>query len=75
MPRHDSRPTRAGCRFWLGRWDGSTNPGQPARDMQRLGGQAPTICKYPPAEPGALELGPLEAALRVADAALHSLAT
>ncbi len=31
--------------------------------------------KYPPAEPGALGIGPLEAAVRVADAALHSLAT
>jgi hypothetical protein len=29
----------------------------------------------PPAEPGALGIGPLEAAFRVADAALHSLAT
>jgi hypothetical protein len=32
-------------------------------------------CKYPPAEPGALGIGPLEAAVRVADAALHSFAT
>jgi hypothetical protein len=31
--------------------------------------------KYPPAEPGALGIGPLEAAVRVADATLHSLAT
>ena len=31
--------------------------------------------KYPPAEPGALGLGPLETAVRVADAALYSLAT
>jgi hypothetical protein len=39
---------------------------------------AETICeigKYPPAEPGALGIGPLEAAVRVADATLHSLAT
>jgi len=35
----------------------------------------PVSCKYPPAEPGALGIGPLEAAVRVADAALHSLAT
>jgi hypothetical protein len=33
------------------------------------------FCKYPPAEPGALGIGPLEAAVRVADATLHSLAT
>jgi hypothetical protein len=31
--------------------------------------------KYPPAEPGALGIGPLEAAVRIADATLHSLAT
>jgi hypothetical protein len=36
---------------------------------RRLGG------KYPPAEPGALGIGPLEAAVRIADATLHSLAT
>jgi NADPH2:quinone reductase len=35
----------------------------------------PLLSKYPPAEPGALGIGPLEAAVRVADAALHSLAT
>jgi hypothetical protein len=32
-------------------------------------------CKYPPAEPGALGIGPLEAAVRIADAILHLLAT
>ena len=31
--------------------------------------------KYPPAEPGALGFGPLEAAVRIADAILHLLAT
>jgi hypothetical protein len=31
--------------------------------------------KYPPAEPGALGIGPLEAAVRVANATLHLLAT
>jgi sugar (pentulose or hexulose) kinase len=31
--------------------------------------------KYPPAEPGALDIGPLEAAVRIADAILHLLAT
>jgi hypothetical protein len=31
--------------------------------------------KYPPAEPGALGIGPLEAAVRGADATLHVLAT
>jgi hypothetical protein len=31
--------------------------------------------KYPPAEPGALGIGPLEAAIRGADATLHALAT
>ena len=31
--------------------------------------------KYPPAEPGALGFGPLEAAVRVADAPLYLLAT
>src|SRR5712664_3929977 len=31
--------------------------------------------KYPPAEPGALGIGPLEAAIRGADAPLHTLAT
>jgi hypothetical protein len=31
--------------------------------------------KYPPAEPGALGIGPLEAAVRGADATLHPLAT
>jgi hypothetical protein len=34
-----------------------------------------TIGKYPPAEPGALGIGPLEAAIRVANATLHLLAT
>src|ERR1700732_1991663 len=32
-------------------------------------------CKYPPAEPGALGIGAREAAVRVADATLYSLAT
>jgi hypothetical protein len=32
------------------------------------------LSKYPPAEPGALGIGPLEAAVRVADATLDSLA-
>ena len=36
---------------------------------------APPGSKYPPAEPGALGIGPLEAAVRVADATLYSLAT
>jgi len=31
--------------------------------------------KYPPAEPGPLGIGPLEAAVEVADAAPNSLAT
>jgi hypothetical protein len=31
--------------------------------------------KYPPAKPGALGIGPLEAAVRVADAPLYLLAT
>jgi len=33
------------------------------------------LCKYPPAEPGALGIGPLEAAVRIANAILHCLAT
>ena len=35
----------------------------------------PGTSKYPPAEPGALGIGPLKAAVRVADAAPDSLAT
>ena len=30
-------------------------------------------CKYPPAEPGALEMGPLEAAVGVADVIRHEV--
>ena len=34
-----------------------------------------SMSKYPPAEPGALGIGPLEAAVRIANAILHCLAT
>jgi len=43
-------------------------PGLSGLDAQNEG-------KYPPAEPGALGIGPLEAAVRIADAILHLLAT
>jgi hypothetical protein len=44
-------------------------------DLHSRGALPSLLSKYPPAEPGALGIGPLEAAVRIADAILHLLAT
>src|SRR5712672_971105 len=61
--------------FWCWLPRSSSAPKAAALDRALICDPVRIRSKYPPAEPGALGIGPLEAAVRVADAALHSLAT